>query len=461
MLRRWQTECVDQALQKYKTSSKHFFCQATPGAGKTVMAAELTRCLMYQDKIDLVLCFSPSSVVALGIKSTFSKHLNCSFDGGMGTLGASYTYQSIRFLDDAFWNTIKKYRVFVVFDEIHHCAFDEDGRSNVWGEQILTRIQGLACYTLALSGTPWRSDNVPIAMAEYTDPDGRILCDYQYELKRAVQENVCRAPKIVLVDSEHLSLTEGSEIKRFSSILELIKQSNTSYRSVIQNETAINHLLGLGCSKLAEIRLSSPQAGGLIVAASVEHAKFIQTLLIQNFGQSASIVTYQHENPLTEIEKYRHSNTQWIVSVGMISEGTDIPRLQVCCHMSAVKTELYFRQVLGRILRVNEASNQEAWLFTFAEENLIGFAERIEQDIPDTCQYLKQHAKELVGFYEQQKDCLYERKSKASSETGNLYLNWHNLELMPEGLYSSNLLQEELKLCQFKQRVISAFSDKF
>ena len=67
----------------------------------------------------------------------------------------------------------------------------------------------------------------------------------------------------------------------------------------------------------------------------------------------------------------------------MISEGTDIPRLQVCCHLSRVKTELYFRQVLGRILRVNKAINQEAWLYTFAEPKLVEFANRIAEEIPD------------------------------------------------------------------------------
>lgn len=67
----------------------------------------------------------------------------------------------------------------------------------------------------------------------------------------------------------------------------------------------------------------------------------------------------------------------------MISEGTDIPRLQVCCHLSRVKTELYFRQVLGRILRVNKAINQEAWLYTFAAPKLVEFANRIAEEIPD------------------------------------------------------------------------------
>lgn len=423
------------------------------------MAAQLAQCLIRENRIDLVLCFSPSSIVALGIKETFARHLNCSFDGGLGALGASYTYQSVRFLDDAFWNTIRKYRVLVVFDEIHHCSFDDDGRSNVWGEQIITKIQGLARYTLALSGTPWRSDSVPIAMAEYTDPDGCLLCDYQYELKRAVQERVCRAPKIVLVDSERLSLTEGNEVKKYDSILELLKQSNASYRSVIQNEEAMTYLLELGVKKLKEIRRSSPEAGGLIVAASVQHAKIIQSLLIQHFGQSASIVTYQHENPLEEIQVFRHSNTQWIVSVGMISEGTDIPRLQVCCHLSAVKTELYFRQVLGRILRVNKASNQEAWMYTFAEEKLIGFAERIEQDIPNTCMYLKQHTKVLNGLTSKAKVNVSERPGDTLFQTFSSYLNWHDLGAQSAESTNSILSQEELKLGQFKQRVISAFFD--
>ncbi|MGR5299474.1 DEAD/DEAH box helicase, partial [Vibrio mediterranei] len=101
-----------------------------------------------------------------------------------------------------------------------------------------------------------------------------------------------------------------------------------------------------------EIRTQNQNAGGLVVASSVQHAQEIKNILLHKYQQTVSIVTYRHEAPLAEIECFRKNSTQWIVSVGMISEGTDIPRLQVCCHISSVKTELYFRQVLGRILRV-------------------------------------------------------------------------------------------------------------
>jgi superfamily II DNA or RNA helicase len=110
----------------------------------------------------------------------------------------------------------------------------------------------------------------------------------------------------------------------------------------------------------------------------------ILKVLTQELGQSAVLVSYKVPDAHQIIDGFRDSGIQWIVSVGMISEGTDIPRLQVCCHLSNIKTELYFRQVLGRILRVSKALNQEAWLYTFAEHKLMEYARQIEKDIPDS-----------------------------------------------------------------------------
>ncbi len=456
MLRDWQRDCSMRALTKYQGEQSHFFCQATPGAGKTILAAEIAKRLLAGNLIDLVLCFSPTLSVADSIKGTFSKTLHCTFNGGLGSIGQSLTYQSIQFLNDEFWRILTKYRVFVVFDEIHHCSGSEMEGANAWGQQILSKVQGLATYTLALSGTPWRSDSLPIVMAEYSDPDGQLLVDYQYSLKQAIEDRVCRSPKIVLVDNEHLTITGSKEVQSFSSILELLKQTKTSYQSIIHNDEAMEYLLGLGCNKLASIRLESPNAGGLVVAASVQHAKKIQKILVTQFHQSAAIVTYRHDEPLSEINAYRHGNTEWIVSVGMISEGTDIPRLQVCCHISSVKTELYFRQVLGRILRVNDEPNQEAWLFTFAEQSLIEYSERIEQDIPETCLFAKMSQNEAFHI-----DGLNIRPlQSATSEQSDILvptLDWNSSIKNGTSVDGSNEPFDELHLGRFKQRVISAF----
>lgn len=457
MLREWQSECSDRALEKYQSNCSHFFCQATPGAGKTVLAANIASRLLQSDMVDLVLCFSPSLTVSDGIKRTFSSILKCTFNGGMGSVGQSLTYQSIQFLNDEFWQTLRNHRVFVVFDEIHHCSGSEVENANIWGQQVLTKIQGLATFTLALSGTPWRSDSLPIVMGEYSDPDGQLLVDYQYTLKQAIADGVCRRPKIVLVDNEDLSVSSREQVESFSSILEMLKQTKSSYQSVIHNQEAMEYLLGLGCERLEKVRIRSPNAGGLIVAASVQHAQTIKEILSQKFGQTVSIVTYRHEEPLAEIERYRQSDAQWIVSVGMISEGTDIPRLQVCCHMSSVKTELYFRQVLGRILRVNNTINQQAWLFTFAEQSLIEFSERVEQDIPESRLYVSM-GKPIETEFSGRGNSLSVALPLESPKGGRTTVSWESSIDSSNSLYGTLGTFDELRLGAFKQRVISAFS---
>ncbi|MEZ9370449.1 DEAD/DEAH box helicase [Shewanella sp. 10N.286.51.B2] len=383
-LRQWQSECVNGALEHFSAKHKHFLCLATPGAGKTIMASEVAAQLLEQDLIDFVLCFSPSINISQGIKHTFSRLLECRFDGVIGAVGCSYTYQSMLSFKEDFWQLLKQNRVLVIFDEIHHCSGSSLEDANAWGEEILLNIQSQAEYTLALTGTPWRSDQAPIALSRYTDPDNQIQCDYIYGLRDAVADGVCRSPKIVLIDNERISVTdEENETKTFNSLEALFKGSLVTYQSVIKNDIAIRHALTLATNKLDDIRLQNPNAAGLVVASSIEHAAYILNMLRSEYGQTAEIVTYKEEQPSHKINEFRNSTTNWIVSVGMISEGTDIPRLQVCCHLSRVKTELYFRQVLGRILRVNKAINQEAWLYTFAAPKLVEFANRIAEEIPD------------------------------------------------------------------------------
>jgi len=380
-LRNWQNECITQALEHFESRS-HFFCQATPGAGKTTMATELAAKLYEDGKVDFVLCFSPSISVSNGFHAALSKRFDRRFDGKVGAIGGTYTYQSMAYLDDEFWQIFDHHKVLVIFDEIHHCSGRTEEDSNSWGEKILQHVKNKATYTLALSGTPWRSDNTAIVLSKETPP---IECDYQYSLLHAVQDNVCRKPKIVLVDNEKLSLsTKKIKSKHFTSISNLLNEPSVNYSLILNDPKAILYLLRMGCEKLGAIRKVNRDAGALIVASSISHAEIILKVLTQELGQSAVLVSYKVPGAHQIIDSFRSSDIQWIVSVGMISEGTDIPRLQVCCHLSNIKTELYFRQVLGRILRVNKALNQEAWLYTFAEHNLMEYAKQIEKDIPDS-----------------------------------------------------------------------------
>lgn len=384
-LRVWQEACVSAALEHYQLSP-HFFCQATPGSGKTRMAAEIARRLLLADRIDLVLCFAPSCQVVEGLQKTFSSVLGRAFDGRLGSLGVASTYQAMDHHGASFWQLLEGYRVLAVFDEIHHCAGHDPLLSNAWGQIILQRLQDRAVFTLALSGTPWRSDEKAIALARYTDLEGRLICDFRYGLREAIADRVCRSPRIAIIDNKSVKLTELTgetpTVTVYSSITQLLSESPVTFEDLLTNHDIIDNILDLGRSRLDKIRLEIPDAGGLVVATNIRHANQVATAL-RRLGDECMVVTTQTPGAQQIINDFREGQGKWIIAVGMISEGTDIPRLQVCCYLSRIRTELHFRQVLGRILRRTGDKDGQAWLYVLAEPSLLHFSQRIAEDLPD------------------------------------------------------------------------------
>jgi len=298
---------------------------------------------------------------------------------------------------------------------------------------------------------------VPIVLSNYTDPDGEICCDYIYGLHEAIIDNVCRKPKIALINSDNLVFSSEEATKSFGSVSEFLSETLVSYQSILWHPEAMKYVIKAGCEKLREIRKVNSDAGGLVVASSVEHAYLLLAILENEFAQTATIVTYHDKEALSKIAHFRKGTTEWIVSVGMISEGTDIPRLQVCCHLSAIKTELYFRQVLGRILRVNQRKNQEAWLFTIATEELTLYSERLVKDLPEDYKIL-QESHELPS--KKTSGNLFESLERKQNNNTNKEENF-SLEMdFNENHQSTSSVKENtnsLKIHSLYQRVIDAF----
>ncbi|MDR6357377.1 superfamily II DNA or RNA helicase [Pseudomonas psychrotolerans] len=384
-LRGWQQACIAAAMEHYRASA-HYFCQATPGSGKSRMAAELAKEMLKAGLVDLVLCFAPSTQVVDGLEKTFSKVLDRPFDGQLGSVGVASTYQAMDYRSDAFWKLVEDYRVFAIFDEIHHCAGHDPLLSNAWGQIILQRLQDKAAFTLALSGTPWRSDERAIVLARYSNPEGRLVCDFSYGLREAVADRVCRTPRIAVLDNNAIRLTEQSDsapiVTTHRSIAQLLNESPILFENLLNHPDLIEKILSLGQSKLEEIRKTVPNAAGLIVATNIRHANQIAAALRQRGGDCV-VVTNRTPSAHQVIESFRNGTGKWIVAVGMISEGTDIPRLQVCCYLSRIRTELHYRQVLGRILRRTGDEDHHAWLYVLAEPSLLRFSQRIAQDLPE------------------------------------------------------------------------------
>ncbi|WOX06993.1 DEAD/DEAH box helicase [Microbulbifer pacificus] len=383
-LRNWQSNCIGLALHKYQSGEDNFFAVATPGAGKTTMASVLAAELLKSNLVDLILCLTPTQATKNSFAEDLAHHTGRSMNGSIGSHGIVLTYQSLGFLEEDFWSLFSKYRIFVIFDEIHHCGGDTSILGNAWGEIILDKISDRAQFTLSISGTPWRSDKLPVALARYSNNTGILESDYIYGLQEAIRDKVCRIPRIIAIDNSGISVTRNSENSesRYKSIRDFLNAEKLPLQLLLNNPDIQEDILGRAISKLSRIREFDCNAAGLIVASSVAHAVSIRKILEETYAVPSVLITHKTPNANNVLENFKNSSDQWVISVGMISEGTNVPRLQVCCHLSRIKTELHFRQVLGRILRVTPNNYPYAYMFIVAEPKLLEFANRVQDDLP-------------------------------------------------------------------------------
>jgi superfamily II DNA or RNA helicase len=97
--------------------------------------------------------------------------------------GVVVSYQQISFAPSLYRMNCKR-PTLVIFDEIHHAGDDLK-----WGDALREAFE-TSDFRLALSGTPFRSDNNTIPFVTYEE--GRSKADFTYSYGDALADGVCR-----------------------------------------------------------------------------------------------------------------------------------------------------------------------------------------------------------------------------------------------------------------------------
>ncbi len=114
----------------------------------------------------------------------------------------------------------------------------------------------------------------------------------------------------------------------------------------------VGHVLADAHRELIDLRAGTHRdAGGLVIAADKEHAEKLADRLGRIAGERPDIVTSDAPDASARIARFAAGTGTWLVSVLMVSEGVDVPRLRVGVYATSARTELFFRQVVGRFIR--------------------------------------------------------------------------------------------------------------
>jgi superfamily II DNA or RNA helicase len=326
-------------------------------------------------------------------------------DDDMTTLSGvdfAITWSSVGDAAPAFHQLCQTKNVLAICDEHHHA-----GQGAAWGDSADNGF-AFAKHTLVLTGTPIRSDGSESVWMAY-DTRGRIdhPADGTYTLSygEAVELGYCRPITfhrheanftVVFEDGDTTAVTGAqaaplnNQMQRIPALrraLDFYKLATTPIFDANGDPCTQSYqatMLEWGIQKLDDIRFQMPDAGGLVIAPSIEIAEHMAELLAKLEGERPFIVHNRVGNAEAKINAFRASQTRWLVSVGMVSEGVYIPRLRILVYLPYARTELAFRQAMGRVVRNHGPKDgTRAYVIMPAHHIFEEYARRVEQEMSE------------------------------------------------------------------------------
>ena len=213
------------------------------------------------------------------------------------------------------------------------------------------------------------------------DEDGLSRADYAYGYPQALVDRVCRPITFLPYDGEMEWVSDGRlRSADFDLALPAAEAARRLRTALSPDGEWMGEVLRDGDPRLSEVRAEGhPDAGGLVIASDQDHARAIAARLGSISGEQPELVMSDEPGASRRIADFAASDQRWLVSVLMVSEGVDIPRLRVGVYATAARTELFFRQVVGRFIRTTpRPRRQMSYLLMPADPRLKALAHEIE-----------------------------------------------------------------------------------
>ena len=386
-LRKWQEDALSQALFKMP-NQKLFLTHATPGGGKTLHGLSVFDALLNKGDVSHVVVVAPSTVLinqwqseainnyGADLKPCMLYQHEPDFDEYKGIVMA---YQSMHLNAEALRIFCSVNNVLVIADELHHVS---DNQS--WGDSFRHAFEP-AKNILGLTGTPWSANGYNIPYVKYKK--GFALADASYLKPEAIADKVCRITQFhptVATNISFINNETGKTIKYDDLQSAIDDDMSGAYRKVQQSVLHMKSIFTQADEQLSRLRRSGqPRAGGLLVAPDIKTAHLFKDEIMMLTGQDYPIVHSKMDKPHKKIDDFRDSGERWLISVDMVTEGVDIKRLQVCLFLSTKTTELFVRQVIGRIERrqfKNAQSDEVSSFYYTSKEDVNAIVLTLEKE---------------------------------------------------------------------------------
>jgi superfamily II DNA or RNA helicase len=382
-LRAWQQEALDAY---FGGTHRDFLVSATPGAGKTTFALRLAAELLRRREIDRITVVAPTEHLKTQWADAAHRagiRLDPRFSNRHARESRQYhgvvvTYAQVAVKASMHRTLTESKRTLVILDEVHH-----GGDALSWGDAIREAFEP-ATRRLSLTGTPFRSDTAPIPFVTYlADRRGMRVSqtDYSYGYGRALRDGVVR-PVLFLsyAGTMRWRTRQGEEWEATLGQDDTKDVTAQAWRAALDPDGEwIPAVLTAADRRLSEVRLTVPDAAGLVIATDQNMARAYAAILKELTGRAPVLVLSDEKASSDRIARFADGDDRWMVAVRMVSEGVDVPRLSVGVYATSASTPLYFAQAIGRFVRARRRG-ELASIFVPSVPALLGLATELERE---------------------------------------------------------------------------------
>lgn len=381
-LRGWQR----RALVKYLTAQpRDFLAVATPGSGKTTFALRIAAELLAQRAVAQVTVVVPTehlkvqwarAAAGVGIEMD-PRFSNSNAQTSSEYHGVVVTYAQVASHPALHRVRTENRKTLVIFDEIHH-----GGDAKSWGEAIREAFDD-ATRRLALTGTPFRSDDNTIPFVTYQPGPNGLICseaDHTYGYADALADGVVR-PVVFMAYSGEARWRDSAGEEYAARLGEPLSAEHTAraWRTALDPAGEwMPAVIAAADTRLQQKRQHVPDAGGMIIASDQTTARAYADLLRKLTGEAPTVVLSDDKGASARISAFSEATSKWMVAVRMVSEGVDVPRLAVGVYATSASTPLFFAQAIGRFVR-SRRPGETASIFLPSVPSLLQLASELEE----------------------------------------------------------------------------------
>ena len=358
-LRQYQQVCHEKLVAHLKKNIDPCLIDASPAAGKSFLIAAIANFLYNASGGKRVLCLAPSKeLVEQNVEKYRLTGEQCSiFSASAGYKSTKHpvifgTPLTVLNHIDVFLHNVSG----VIIDEAHGITKTI--------KEIITRIREVntSLRVIGFSGTPFR---LGYGYIFKIDHNGRVLSD---ELTRDPYFLHCvhRISAREMLEAGYITPMEIGRVD-----VDTYDTSNLRLNSLgkFDAEEIDRAFVGHGRKTAAIVadvieKSRGLQGGVMLFAATIKHAEEIMSSLPPSISALVTGDTPKADRKKI-IDKYKRQDIRYLVNVGTLTTGFDVPHTQVIALLRKTESASLLQQILGRAWRLHP-DKEKSYVFDYA-----------------------------------------------------------------------------------------------